>query len=177
MKSPGSGAALARSAATIAVAVAIIVAAWMVGDGDRSADPPRPQPAASAFETCPKDALPLEGDAVGKSVRTTLTDARNWVRATDRLEVAGAARAAVRDPSPGCTRAFGERAVLVWLREPRNGATWEFVVYRTGAGYRVWRGALCCGPGPDGGPPPPGPGPPPPPGGGAPPPPPPPAGR
>lgn len=163
MKSPGSGAALVRGVATIAVAVAIVVGAWMVGGGDRSADPPQRPPARSAFENCPADALPLEREAVGKSVRTTLSDARDWVRADARLEVAGAARGVLRDPAPGCTRAFGERAVLVWLREPRKSTTWEFVVYRTGAGYRVWRAALCCGPGaggpppppPDGGPPPP----------------------
>jgi hypothetical protein len=170
MKSPGSGAALARSVATIAVAAAIVVAAWMVGGADRNADPPQPPPARSAFEKCPEDALPLQRDAVGKSVRVTLADARDWVRADAGLEVAGAARGVLRDPAPGCTQAFGERAVLVWLREPQKRTTWEFVVYRSGAGYRVWRAALCCGPGAGGPPPPPPPGggppPPPPPGGG-----------
>src|SRR6266545_3494083 len=80
--------------------------------GDRDADPPQPPPARSAFEKCPDDALPLQRDAVGKSVRATLADARDWVRADAGLEVAGAARGVLRDPAPGCTEAFGERAVL-----------------------------------------------------------------
>jgi hypothetical protein len=164
MRSPGSGAALARGVATIAVAVAVIVAAWTIGDDDRRADPPEPPPATSAFESCPADALPLQRDAIGQSVRATMTNARDWVRAERGLEVAGAARGVLRDPGPGCTQEFGERAVLVYLREPSMGTTWEFVVYRTDAGYRVWRAALCCGPGADRPPPPPpGGGPPPPP--------------
>jgi hypothetical protein len=48
----------------------------------------------------------------------------------------------LRPAEPG---RFSERAVLVWLRERSTGTTWEFVVYRTGAGYRVWRAAQCCG--------------------------------
>jgi hypothetical protein len=153
----------ARALATAALALAIVVAAWMLGQRDVSAPAGGP-PALSARESCPTDAQPLSADAVRSSVRTARVEANGLVRADAPLDVAGAARGVLTQPAPGCTEQFGRRAVLVWLKERRADATWEFVVYRAPAGYRVWRAALCCGPGGGGPPPPPGPppGPPPP---------------